>query len=152
MPSPLPKPYSDDALAMAERVERFVLDCIVPYETDPRFGAHGPSEEMVDEMRSKAKEAGVMTPHIRDDGSHVSQLETALILRKSGLSPLGPVACNTAAPDEGNMFLLGHAANSDQKTRFLDPLVKGEARSAFFMTEPAATRFERRGRLAPRRR
>ena len=55
----------------------------------------------------------------------------------SGLSPLGPLACNTMAPDEGNMYLLGKVASEEQKTRFLDQLVSGESRSAFFMTEPA---------------
>jgi acyl-CoA dehydrogenase len=60
-----------------------------------------------------------------------------VVLQKSGLSPLGPLACNTAAPDEGNMFLLGKVGTPEQKARFLDPLVRGEARSAFFMTEPA---------------
>ena len=45
--------------------------------------------------------------------------------------------CNTMAPDEGNMYLLGKVGSAEQKERFLAPLVSGEARSAFFMTEPA---------------
>src|SRR3546814_92847 len=61
-----------------------------------------------------------------------------MVLKPSGLSPLGPVAVNTMAPDEGNMYLLGKVATAEQKDRFLKPLVSGEARSAFFMTEPAA--------------
>ena len=129
---------SDAARALGDRVETFVRTIIVPYERDPRAGAHGPSEELVVEMRAKAREAGVMTPHIRQDGGHFNQLDTAYILRKSGLSPLGPVACNTMAPDEGNMFLIGKAGSPEQKERFLKQLVSGEARSAFFMTEPAA--------------
>jgi len=91
----------------------------------------------VAELRGKARAAGVMTPHILPDGGHLTQVETALVLRKSGLSPLGPVAVNTMAPDEGNMYLLGKVATAEQKARFLAPLVSGEARSAFFMTEPA---------------
>lgn len=129
---------SDSARAIGDRVETFVRTEIVPYEQDPRAGSHGPTEELVREMRDKAKKAGVMTPHIREDGGHYSQIETAYILKKSGLSPLGPVACNTMAPDEGNMFLLGKAGSDEQKARFLKPLVSGEARSAFFMTEPSA--------------
>lgn len=129
---------SDSARAIGDRVETFVRTEIVPYEQDPRAGSHGPTEELVREMRDKAKKAGVMTPHIREDGRHYSQIETAYILKKSGLSPLGPVACNTMAPDEGNMFLLGKAGSDEQKARFLKPLVSGEARSAFFMTEPSA--------------
>src|SRR5690606_27808431 len=64
--------------------------------------------------------------------------ETATVLKASGLSPLGPVACNTAAPDEGNMYLLGKVGTQEIKDRFLKPLVSGHARSAFFMTEPAS--------------
>ncbi|GGB74809.1 acyl-CoA dehydrogenase family protein [Blastomonas aquatica] len=123
--------------AIAAKVERFVRDVIAPYEHDPRCGAHGPSEELVLEMRVLARDAGVMTPHILADGRHLTQAQTAIVLQKSGLSPLGPVACNTAAPDEGNMYLLGKMASDEQKKRFLDQLVSGESRSAFFMTEPA---------------
>ncbi|OYU41749.1 MAG: acyl-CoA dehydrogenase, partial [Burkholderiales bacterium PBB4] len=54
-----------------------------------------------------------------------------------GLSPLGPLAVNTMAPDEGNMYLLGHEGSPELKERFLKPMIAGEARSAFFMTEPA---------------
>lgn len=129
---------SDAARDIGDRVETFVRTEIAPYEQDPRAGSHGPTEELVREMRDKAINADVMTPHIRKDGGHYSQVETAYILKKSGLSPLGPVACNTMAPDEGNMFLLGKAGSEEQKARFLAPLVSGEARSAFFMTEPSA--------------
>ncbi|MDE2289078.1 MAG: acyl-CoA dehydrogenase family protein [Burkholderiales bacterium] len=129
---------SERAQAIADRVEAFVRDVVAPFEHDPRYGSHGPSEEMVHEMRTLARAAGVMTPHILPDGSHLSQRETALVLKRSGLSPLGPVAVNTAAPDEGNMLLLGKVATAEQQARYLAPLVAGEARSAFFMTEPAA--------------
>jgi acyl-CoA dehydrogenase len=127
----------EDAVVIAERVERFVRDVIAPYERDPRCGPHGPAEDLVQELRKKAREAGVLTPHVGKDGSHSTQRETALILRMSGLSMLGPIACNTAAPDEGNMLLLGKVGSAEQKARFLSPLVSGEARSAFLMTEPA---------------
>src|SRR3546814_10992013 len=89
------------------------------------------------EMRERARAAGVLTPHILDDGSHLNQRETAVVLIKSGLSPLGPLACNTMAPDEGNMYLLGKEGSPELKERFLKPMVEGRVRSAFFMTEPA---------------
>ncbi|WP_313802950.1 acyl-CoA dehydrogenase family protein [Sphingobium sp.] len=130
-------PISAAAQALATRVETFVREVVMPYEQDRRLGPHGPSEELVMEMRAKARDAGVLTPHILEDGCHLSQRETALVLQRSGLSPLGPVALNTMAPDEGNMYLLGKIASPEQKDRFLKPLVSGEARSAFFMTEPA---------------
>lgn len=124
--------------AIAARVEAFVREVVVPYEQDPRRGAHGPSDDLIAELRAKARAAGVLTPHILADGSHLTHRETALVLRAAGLSPLGPQAVNVAAPDEGNMYLLGKVASSEQRARFLDPLVAGTARSAFFMTEPAA--------------
>jgi acyl-CoA dehydrogenase len=128
----------DNGMAIARRVEAFVRDVVIPYEQSPLRDAHGPTDELVTELRAKAKLAGVLTPHILADGSHLSQRETATVLKKSGLSLLGPIACNTMAPDEGNMYLLGKVATPAQKDHFLAPLVAGTARSAFLMTEPAA--------------
>ncbi|MGI4952364.1 MAG: acyl-CoA dehydrogenase family protein [Janthinobacterium lividum] len=123
--------------AIAQRVERFVREVVISYEKDGRRDAHGPTEALQTELRDKARAHGVMTPHIRADGSHISHRETAIVLRAAGLSPLGPLAVNVAAPDEGNMFLLGRVAQPEQKRRFLDQLVSGQSRSAFLMTEPA---------------
>ena len=130
---------SDRALEIGANVERFVRNVVIPYEKDPRRDHHGaPLDALVYEMRDKARAAGVLTPHILADESHLTQLETAYVLQKSGLSPLGPLAVNTMAPDEGNMYLIGHVGSPEMKQRFLKPLVEGRARSAFFMTEPAA--------------
>jgi acyl-CoA dehydrogenase len=124
---------------IAAKVETFVRQVVIPYERDGRRDGHGgPTDELVTEMRGKARAAGVLTPHILPDGSHLSQRETAIVLQKSGLSPLGPLAVNTNAPDEGNMFLLGKVGSPMIRERFLAPIVAGNARSAFFMTEPAA--------------
>ncbi|MBV2150589.1 acyl-CoA dehydrogenase family protein [Sphingobium sp. AS12] len=128
---------TDRAQAIADRVEAFVRTTVVPYEGDPRCGFHGPSDDLVIELREKARAAGVLTPHVLPDGSHLTQRETATVLIKSGLSPLGPLACNTMAPDEGNMYLLGKVGTAEQKAHFLQPLLEGRGRSAFFMTEPA---------------
>ena len=129
---------SERAVAMADKVEAFVRGVVFGYEQDPRRDSHGaPTDALVQELRDKARAAGVLTPHILPDGSHMTQRETAIILIRSGLTPLGPLACNTNAPDEGNMYLLGHKASAEQKARFLAPLVAGTARSAFLMTEPA---------------
>lgn len=131
---------SERAQAMADRVEAFVREVVIPYEADPRRDHHGaPMDEMVYEMRDKARAAGVLTPHIAADGGHLTQRETAAILIRSGLSPLGPLACNTNAPDEGNMYLIGHVGSPELKQRFLAPLHEGRARSAFLMTEPWET-------------
>ena len=124
---------------IAAAVEDFVRTVVIPYESDARRDHHGaPTDELVQEMRGLARAAGVLTPHILPDGTHLSQRETAIVLQKSGLSPLGPLAVNTMAPDEGNIYLLGKVGSADLKARFLKPMVEGTARSAFFMTEPAS--------------
>ena len=66
--------------------------------------------------------------------SHVGK---AIVFEEAGYSPLGPVALNIAAPDEGNMHLLEAIATPEQKERWLRPLAAGEIRSCFCMTEPA---------------
>ncbi len=131
-------PISARAQDIATKVEAFVREVVIPYESDPRRDHHGaPLDELVYEMRDRAAEAGVLTPHVLPGGDHLTQRETAVVLIRSGLSPLGPLACNTMAPDEGNMYLLGKVGSEALKQRFLQPLIEGRARSAFFMTEPA---------------
>jgi acyl-CoA dehydrogenase len=126
------------ALEIADKVEKFVREVVAPYEQDPRRDHHGaPTNDLVSEMKEKARAAGVLSPHILRDGGHLTQRETAIVLIRSGLSPLGPLACNTNAPDEGNMYLLGKVGSPQIQEKFLRPLVEGRARSAFFMTEPA---------------
>jgi len=128
----------DRAREIAGRVEHFVRTEVAGYERDPRVGVHGPSADLVDELHAKARAAGVLTPHVLADGSHLTHRETAIVLRAAGQSTLGPLAVNVSAPDEGNMFLIGKIGTPEQKRRFLQPVLEGRVRSAFFMTEPAA--------------
>lgn len=126
-----------DVTKLVERVQEFVRQRVIPYERDPRNNSsHGPEESLVREMRVAASDAGLLTPHIRPDGAHLSHRDTARVFRAAGYSLLGPVALNVMAPDEGNMFLLGKIATPAQQDRFLRPLIGGGVRSAFLMTEP----------------
>ncbi len=118
-------------MSLVERVEAFVRDVVIPCEHDLRNGGHGPAESLVTELREKARAAGVLTPQ-----AGLTHREIALVLRAAGYSPLGPVALNCMAPDEGNMHLLEKAATTAQREQFLQPLVEGRCRSAFLMTEP----------------
>ena len=77
---------SERAEAIGAAVAAFVREVVVPYERDSRRDAHGPSDDLVIEMRAKARAAGVLTPHILADGEHLTQRETAYVLRQSGLS------------------------------------------------------------------
>lgn len=142
---------SERSVSLAARVEQFVHEVVIPYERDARLDAHGPQAALVQELRAHARAARLMTPHVLHDGSHLTQVETALVLRKSGLSPLGPVALNTAAPDEGNMYLIGKVGTPAQQERFLAPLHAGTARSAFFTVPrggPLRAGDGRHGRVA----
>lgn len=125
-------------LALAQRVDAFVRDVVMPYEGDPRIEHHGPSDDLRRELQAKAKAAGLLAPHVGEawGGHGLNHRETATVFRAAGYSLLGPVALNCMAPDEGNMHLLEKAATPEQKERFLRPLAAGETRSAFFMTEP----------------
>ena len=123
---------------IAARVDAFIRDVVIPYETDPRIGHHGPSDELSYELKEKARAAGLLSPHVGTafGGMGLCHREIATVFRAAGYSMLGPVALNIMAPDEGNMALLEKVASAAQKEHFLRPLAAGRTRSAFFMTEP----------------
>ena len=70
-------------------------------------------------------------------GLGLNHMNKAILFEEAGYSPLGPVALNIAAPDEGNMHLLHEVATNEQKERWLRPLAAGKTRSCFCMTEPS---------------
>jgi acyl-CoA dehydrogenase len=123
---------------LATEVRAFVTDQIVPFECDPRLTAHGPTDELRQELVELARGAGLLSLQAprRFGGREFSHRDQAAVYEAAGWSTLGPVAMNCAAPDEGNMFLLARVATEDQQEEFLRPLVEGRARSAFAMTEP----------------
>lgn len=124
--------------ALAHKVRRFVIDEIVPYERDPRLTRHGPTDAMRQEMVEKARTAGLLSIQTPKEfgGLGLSHVETAVVLEAAGWSTMGPVAMNCAAPDEGNMFLLGKVCTPAQAEQYLRPVVEGHQRSVFAMTEP----------------
>src|SRR5699024_7688141 len=104
---------TDRSQEIADRVEAFVRDIVIPYEQDALAMAHGPSNKLVLTLRDEARAAGLMTPHILDNVELLTHLQTADVFKRSGLLPLGPIEINIFAPNEGNMFLLGKVANAD---------------------------------------
>ncbi len=126
---------------LARKVLDFVKDKIVPYETDPRWTAHGPTEELRFEMNDLARSAGVFAPHVPKEygGRAIGQVARAFVFEAAGYSILGPTAIHCASPDEGNIHLLDVVARPDQRERFLKPLAEGKIRSCFCMTEPGGT-------------
>jgi acyl-CoA dehydrogenase len=127
-----------DLAAERDRVRRFVIDKVVPYERDPRLTAHGPTDELRQELVELARAEKLLTVQAPESlgGRGLTHIEQAVIYEAAGWSTLGPVAMNCAAPDEGNMFLLSKVADPDQVQRFLAPVVAGHQRSVFAMTEP----------------
>ncbi len=123
---------------LQQRTRRFIADEVIPFENDPRQGDHGPSEALRDALVARARDAGLLTPHasVEHGGLGLSHVDKAIVFEEAGYSPLGPVALNIHAPDEGNIHLMEVVATPAQKARWLIPLVQGRTRSCFCMTEP----------------
>ena len=124
---------------LQERTRRFIVDKVIPLEGDPRRDSHGPSDDLRLELNSRARLAGLLSPHasLEHGGLGLSHIAKAVVFEEAGYSPLGPLALNIQAPDEGNMHLLEVVATPAQKERWLLPQIAGQTRSCFAMTEPA---------------
>lgn len=124
--------------ALRDEIRAFVTEQIVPYESDPRLTRHGPDDELRAELVERARSAGLLTFQApkRFGGREPSHRDQAVLFEAAGWSTLGPIALNCAAPDEGNMYLLGKVANDEQVEQFLLPVIDGRQRSVFAMTEP----------------
>lgn len=125
--------------ALQARTRDFIREVVQGYENDPRQDGHGPHEELRDELVEQARQWGLLTPHASTElgGLGLSHVAKAVVFEQAGYSPLGPVALNIHAPDEGNIHLLEAVATEQQQERWLKPLVQGHIRSCFCMTEPA---------------
>ena len=136
---PIDFEVSPDLQALQARIRTFIANDVMPYEADPRRTRHGPTEELRRELIDKARSAGLLAPHVAREygGLALGHVGRAIAFEEAGYSPLGPVAMNVFAPDEGNMHLLDAVATLAQKERWLRPLAAGAIRSCFCMTEPA---------------
>jgi len=118
--------YVYPAEAVAEE-QRAALDS--PWRTPP----------VVEELKAAARERGLWNLFLPDPeyGAGLTNLQYAPLAEITGRSPqLAPAACNCAAPDTGNMEVLAQFGTPEQRSRWLEPLLAGEIRSAFAMTEP----------------
>jgi len=130
---------SDELLELKDRTDRFVQERVFPYEGDLRQTPHGPTEDLRHELVALGRQAGLLSPHVGGEwgGLGLDHRAKAVVFEAAGYSPLGPVALNCFAPDEGNMHLLEQVAEPRQKEEWLRPLAAGKIRSCFMMTEPA---------------
>jgi len=128
-----------DVAALTEATRDFVRTHVLPVddEFDGDVTAAG-GEELRVRLQALARGAGLLTPHGPTDlgGLGLNMADRAPIFEAAGHSLFGPMALNINAPDEGNVHLLAHVASADQRERYLRPMVTGEVRSAFAMTEP----------------
>lgn len=130
----LPKELAE----LKARVDAFVRAEVIPFENDPRWGPHGPSDGLRADLNAKAREAGLLSIHVPEEygGAGLDHRGKAVVLEAAGYSMLGPPALHCHAPDEGNIHMLDAIATPAQKEKFLAPLARGDTRSCFAMTEP----------------
>ena len=103
-----------------------------------RWSFHPRQLEIIEETKAKAREAGLWNFFLPDDetGAGLSNLDYAYIAAELGKSPLASQSMNCSAPDTGNMEVLERVGTEAQKRDWLEPLLNGEIRSAYAMTEP----------------
>ena len=130
-----------DLDALRLKVRAFVRDHAIPLEADPaNFDTHENIRlDRLETLRAHAKQAGVWAPQapVAWGGMGLSIVGRAAFYEEANYGLFGPVAMNCAAPDDGNMSILARVGTEAQKQRWLKPIVDGEVRSSFAMTEPA---------------
>jgi acyl-CoA dehydrogenase len=163
--------HTEQAKHWIDRVQRFMDEHIYPnletYKRQEHEGDRWKAVPIVDELKAKAKAQGLwnmfMPPHsgqvhvddtFQFEGVQLTNLEYAAVAELMGKVSWSSEVFNCSAPDTGNMEVLMRYGTLAQKERWLRPLMNGETRSAFLMTEPAVassdasnieTRIERDG-------
>jgi acyl-CoA dehydrogenase len=143
----MPYQFSEQGLALQEEVRRFMADHIYPneaeyYEQMEEVGPHG-YPPLLDKLKAAARERGLWNlflPHLSPDapGTKLTNLDYAPISEQLGKVGFSSEALNCNAPDTGNMEILNLYGSDRVKRDYLSPLLEGEIRSAFSMTEPDA--------------
>jgi acyl-CoA dehydrogenase len=136
--------FSDRCLEYRERLLEFMDEWIYPNESvheaqiaesgDPHF-----YPPIMDTLKAEARKRGLWNlfqPHAGWWGEGFSNLDYAPLAEIMGRSPIASEACNCSAPDTGNMEVLTMFGTPEQQDQWLRPLLEGEIRSAFAMTEP----------------
>jgi len=137
---------SEEAKPLLKRVVQFLEEVVAPMQEEYfRLGegradrwSYAPGQlELLDGAKAKAREAGLWNFFLPDsEVGGLSNLDYAYIAVELGKYPLGSESLNCSAPDTGNMEVLERVGTPEQKAEWLEPLLNGEIRSAFAMTEP----------------
>ncbi|HSJ69805.1 MAG TPA: acyl-CoA dehydrogenase family protein [Anditalea sp.] len=129
---------SNKVEALSLQYKAFLENHIYPIELEVVNGSFRSHLPLLNELRQKAKDAGLFAPHLgkEDGGLGLNLMEFAHISEILGTSPLGHYIFNSQAPDIGNMELLHQFGSQELQEKYLLPLQRGEIRSCFAMTEP----------------
>jgi alkylation response protein AidB-like acyl-CoA dehydrogenase len=138
--------HSERARNVMAQAERFVRERVVPNEQtyfDQLVGSNDWREwkipPILEELKAEAKELGLWNLFLPDEkyGAGLDNRDYAPVAEITGRSFLAPEVFNCSAPDTGNAEVLVKYGSDEQKERWLEPLLAGEIRSCFAMTEPA---------------
>ncbi len=132
--------HSDRAVHWQERVRRFMEDNVLPrsaeYWAQVRED-HTRQPPVMEQMKAQAREAGLWNMFLPGEhGAGLTNLEYAPLAEQMGRALWSAEVFNCSAPDTGNMEVLHMYGSAEQQARWLKPLMAGEIRSAFLMTEP----------------
>ncbi len=137
---------SEEARPLMKRVTQFLEEVVAPMQEEffaldaqkeDRWSYAPGQLELLDAAKAKAREAGLWNFFLPDsEVGGLSNLDYAYIAVELGKYPLGSESLNCSAPDTGNMEVLERVGTPEQKKQWLEPLLNGEIRSAFAMTEP----------------
>jgi acyl-CoA dehydrogenase len=134
--------FNDKTKGLQRHLQAFMHDYIYPneqrLETEIERNRWTPAP-IIEELKPKARAAGLWNLFLPDDknGAGLTNLEYAPLCEIMGRSAMAPEVFNCSAPDTGNMEVLARYGSPEQKERWLKPLLAGEIRSCFAMTEPA---------------
>jgi acyl-CoA dehydrogenase len=134
--------FSGKVKDLQGRVRAFLEEYVYPnerrYHDEIERNRWSPTR-VVEELKPKARAAGLWNLFLPNDehGAGLTNLEYAPLCESMGRSAMAPEVFNCAAPDAGNMEVLARYGTPEQKERWLRPLLAGEIRSCFAMTEPA---------------
>jgi acyl-CoA dehydrogenase len=133
--------FSDKTKELQRRLQAFMAEHIYPNE--PRFQDEIERDRwkptrVIEELKPKARTAGLWNLFLPNDesGAGLTNLEYAPLCEIMGRSVMAPEVFNCSAPDTGNMEVLARYGTTEQKEKWLKPLLEGEIRSCFAMTEP----------------
>jgi acyl-CoA dehydrogenase len=135
--------FTDRMTTLRDQVRDFMRDEVMPAE--PAYerqvaesGDRYHHPQVMEELKAKARAAGLWNLFLPDPdwGAGLSNLEYAPLAEEMGRSLIGPEVFNCSAPDTGNMEVLAQYGTREQQEQWLVPLLAGEIRSCFSMTEP----------------